>query len=986
MLWALDPAAAPDDYGVATWTVDIGLPGSTITALAQTHDGYLWAGTADGLARFNGVRFERFDTVNTPALFSSSIDALAVDSDDTLWIGTAAGVAAARAPRRRGDWAAQPALGDASLAALLPGNERALWLAGARRGVQRWRAGRLETLLPPPDPAGFRALTAYRGFDGALWVGSATGVQRFGEGGWRTVLAPADLPDPRITALTVQRDGTVWVGMYAAGAIRMREGRLDGRDLPAELAGDAVRNLLEDRDGNVWIGTNRHGLWRYSSQSEETGSDEDGRFERFSDTHPLAAGSILALLEDREGNLWVGTGAGLYRLRDVPAIGIAGDVKTTTVFVEHDGSVWLGTTDKGLFRFEARDGRLSPMRRFSTDDGLGSNSVLAVLGGGVPGTVVVAGLRSGLLVGGEAGFVRLPGTDSLADASVRALFRDSRGRLWIGVYAGAAVVHYHDGQSLVTLATQHGYTGTGATCFAEDPAGAVWIGTPGDGLFRYADGRFSRWTRADGLPGDSIVSLYVDRDGVLWIATLGAGVAVYGGDGRFGVLGPKQGVPIETAYAFLDDGRGRLWIRSSRGLHALPKAQIGEWIGGNRQTIEAASYGRDDGLDSIEYAGGGQPAGWVAGDGRLWFTSTHGALGIDPDRRYSNPLPPPVEIELVEVNDRQVDDLPNSGIPAGPHRVRFHFSGNSLVAPDNVRFRTRLEGFDDDWSAPDALRNASYTNLAPGDYRFRVIASNNDGVWNHEGASAAFKVHAPFYRTWPAYALSSLALALLVWLAHHWQTLRLRASNAVLSERNRIAREIHDTLAQGLIGIKVQVEVAKQLIARNPAQATVHLERAQVLADASVDEAHQSVWALRGTATTDANLPQAISRVVEALSLHTPLEVEQVVRGEIPALDAERHFQILRLVREAVANVVRHAHARHLRMEMIGSSNELLVAVRDDGCGFDPESESPERAFGLTGMRERATRIGAQFSLASAPGRGTSVELKLGLPLPRTDP
>jgi signal transduction histidine kinase len=438
----------------------------------------------------------------------------------------------------------------------------------------------------------------------------------------------------------------------------------------------------------------------------------------------------------------------------------------------------------------------------------------------------------------------------------------------------------------------------------------------------------------------------------------------------------------------LEDGAKHLWFATGTGIARCDR----DTSGGCSHWIE---FGSADGLRSRETAINSHPSAWRTHDGHLWFATPKGLIEVDPAHFAVNSTPPGVSLERLSIDDTN-QPLDNQGspikIPAGHVHFEFDYAGLSFVAPQKVRYRYMLEGFDKQWTDAGARRTAYYTNIPAGTYTFRVQAANNDGVWNTEGAALEFKLQPHFYQTIWFYALLALLVAaIVVGLALLVQRRRLRRAerefDAVLGERNRIAREIHDTLAQGYVGISVQLEVLTELLRQNK------IDKAQKQLDTTRDhlreglaDARQSIWALRSQDSGETTLPVRLRRMVENAGNHG-LDARFSVFGAYRPLSPGTEQEIQRVAQEAIHNVKKHAGAKTLSVQMAYRPEEIALEVRDDGRGFDPGDRAAAGHFGLTGMRERAAALGGQLEITSGAGMGTTVRLVVSqVPKSRSTP
>lgn len=949
------------------WSVNDGLPNGVIRALAQTRDGHLWIGTHDGLVRFDGFDFETFQNSTIAAIPNNSISALSADDNGALWIATHGGLAHQQTRGNTTVWRTQKDAGTQSAIAVVPDGDT-VWLAGGKRGLQRLHSGKLEQLTPPaPTVGAFSSSLAIAGNDGGVWLMSPTlGLQRRRQNRIETVLPPETLAETGVAAMAQGKDGTLWLGLKDGSLVAVSGTRVQRIARSPELPSDNIRTLLVDHSNRLWIGTVRHGLRRYAN----------GRFERFPAEHPLARAHVIALLEDRERNLWIGTSEGLYRLRDVPIerVKVSGtwfDRPTWSVFAAGEDDYWIATESDGLIR-----ARKNGTQHYRADHGLGSNRVYAVVGapdGALWATPSRGGLRT--LVDGR--FVPVASASELADESITTLFLDSHHRLWLGGFIANAL-YFVEGGLLRKIAYPQAIGRTATTSFAETANGDIWVGTYNAGLLRVGQNGLNRLTRADGLLGENISALHTDAGDTLWVAVSGAGLNRLA-QGRMSSLTAAEGVPSSNVLSMLHDRAGNLWMCTGRGLFTL---RITETKAGQATPqpgiVDVLPFGVEEGMPKIDCSGSAQTIARGTADDLLLFSMTRGAITIDTSRAGNTTAPPTTRITAITLDDTSWDvDTP---LRIGPEirRIRMQFGAISLRAPHRLRFRHRLEGFDDAWSTAMTSREAVYTKLSPGKYRFLVQTKIGENDWGPV-AALPLVVFPPFHRSMPFYALMALVAALLVAVAHRLALTQLRARNAVLDERSRIAREIHDTLAHGLLAIRLNLDAAKALVDHRPSEAKAHLDQARALADESVQEAHRSVYALRDPDAGHRDVIQAIVQQIETLTMHAPLDVRIEAPNVGVAMDAERQHELLRLVREAATNAINHAMAASLTVRIEARPDALRIDLVDDGRGFDtaPIAGAPVSAhrLGLAGMRERAERLGARLEIESHPGQGTRVTL-----------
>jgi ligand-binding sensor domain-containing protein/signal transduction histidine kinase len=949
--WSLDPHKAVSQFQLQSWSTEQGLPQSTVFAIAQTPEGYLWLGTEEGLARFDGVRFHTFDPTNTPALRQAFVTSLATDRQGSLWIGLLAGGVVRLKDGRFTAYGVEEGLTDDRVRVVYHDREGRLW-AGANQGLSLFRDGRF---LPYGAAQGLaavpvRALCQTR--DGSLWIGTrGHGLHRWRDGR-RTVLTTRDgLPDDVVLDLHEDGQGRLWIGTAGGGLARWEDGRLrrDGRDvLPPRITG-----ITSDRAGNLWLATPA-GLFR----------QREGRFEGQAPREGSPPAAVVSVFEDREGSLWVGTRTeGLRRLVDgrftayTTKEGLSKD-SAWSVYEDAGGALWIGTDGGGLNRLQG-----GMVRRYTTREGLASDVV----------ETIWQDRRGALWVGTDKGVTRIEGErlvtlgrrDGLADDVVTSILEDREGSVWIATHGG--LHRWRDGR-LRAFNTQDGLSSNQLSALHEGRDGSLWIGTLDGGLNRWQDGRVTRYGEAEGLRSRNVNAVHEDADGVLWIATTGGGVSRLR-DGRLFTFGTRDGLPSDTVFQILEDGQARLWMSSNKGVFRVARADLAAYAEGTLPRLLVTTYGVADGMPSAECNGGSHPAGWKGRDGRLWFPTTKGVVVVDPDRPDVRGQPLTVVIEEMRVNHEPVAF--GGDLPPGSNAIEIQYTGLSLAAPERIRFRYRLEGFDRDWFEAGVRRAAYYTNLPPGAYRFRVAARNHDGDWSEAKAPVAFRIRPRFYQTAWFLVLAGAAALLLAARFHRFRVALLDSRNAVLEERNRIAQEVHDGVAQGIGGIAMQLEVARGCA--DAADAATHVDRARGLADQTLKELRRSLSALRPVLLDGLSLPEALEQLLEPLQSGTGIKARLEVQGVESELSRDLENQLLRIAQEAVYNSTRHGRPGQIGITLAYHSGRVCLRILDDGLGYEVAAGPPRGGFGLRSMRERVERLGGRLAVRSEPGRGAEV-------------
>ena len=950
---ALDPARDLSEFNGLLWLTENGLPQNTVHSIAQAKDGYVWIATEEGLARFDGIRFTVFDKQNTPELKTNDIRVLLEDRQGALWIGTTDGLVRLMDAKFTA-FTTRDGLPSNVIDALCEGYDDSLWVATAA-GIARFGDNAFTARSEFPGN-GVRALFADR--EGALWIGSSEGLARYKNGAVAKYTVQDGLANNSVVSIDQDQDGRLWIGT-ANGLSQLEGDRFLTYITRDGLPSNRIISLAVDREGSVWIGT-AAGLSRFANN----------HFSNFRIGVGLANEIILSIFQDREGSLWIGTeSAGLSLLKDKKFTtytvreGLGSDL-VKSIYEDRRGNIWIGTNVGGLNLL--KDGKLTT---YTTADGLSSNVVLALFGDGDDNLWV--GTPDGLNRFRDGKFKTFTSADGLANDFVRSIYADHSGNLWIGTRGGLSRLRRGHFDIYTTAdGLPNDFVGT----IYEDVQSNIWIGTLG-GLSKFTDEKFTTYTTRDGLSSEVVISLHEDADGALWIGTRGGGLNRLK-QGKFTVYTTRNGLPDDVVYSILEDRQNSLWLSSNKGIFRVNKKELDDFANGTVGSITPVLYGPADGMITRECTGGGHPAGWRSADGKLWFSTIKGVAMIDPEKIKLNDQPPPVAIEEIRVDDESITPSQTIELSPGKSRLDFYYTALSFVAPERVRFKYKLEGFDSDWVDGGTRRIAYYTNLRPGRYKFRVIASNNDGLWSPTGAAFDLYLKPHFYQTYWFYALCTLVLAILVWQLYRLRLKRVESQfAAVLAERNRIAREIHDNLAQEMLGISVQLEVVARTMPASAELAKTHLDRVRILVRHGIAEARRYVWDLRSQALDKTDLPAALSDTARRLTTETAVQAKVEVSGTFRPLSPLIEGNLLRIGQEAINNAVRHAQARNILIDLRFDARCVQLSVRDDGHGFyyEESQNGDAKHFGLVGMQERAVRIGGSLKVNSREGEGTEV-------------
>jgi signal transduction histidine kinase/ligand-binding sensor domain-containing protein len=965
--------AAPPNYFTRTWQVEQGLPQNKVTAVIQTHDGYLWLGTYNGLARFDGVRFTVFDDNNTPELRSSRVTSLFEASDGTLWIGTESGDVSRY---QDGHFTAVPLHANWSggkIYAITADNTGDVWLLNEAGELARTRDGRV---LSPASGVITKVVSLARALDGTIWVAREGVVSSLKDGALTVEVSTNDY----VQGICATRDGGFWVACNS-GIRKWKNGKWAADLGPAPWGWDVVANLTETSTGVLAGGTSGDGMWLFFAEQTNTPALH------FASTNGLPSNWVISLWEDREKNLWCGTGAGLVVIRpsNLETISPPDNWKSRPVLSllpAPDGALWIGTEGAGLYRLQN-----GGWTNFNSAQGIRNSYVWSLAADG-DGKIWAGTWGGGLFVQKDAAFDFAPGLENFLLPMPALLFAGND--LWIGTPAGAR--RYHGGK-LAAFNEVAGQPFGDVRAIAQDKSGALWFGTAGGGIVWLRDGNFRRFKKSDGLSSDFVECLHFADDGALWIGTFGGGLNRLK-DGKFSVINHEQGMPNGVIGHIEADGRGFFWMSSYGGILRASEKDLNRCADGETAEVSFLNYGINDGLPTLECSEGLQSAGGKTADGRLWFPTAKGLVVVDPAGVRINPLPPPVRIEEVRVDDKKFADGNDAGplkIPPGRHRIEFEYTGLSFVAPEKVRFKCRLNNFETEWADFGAKRVATYNFIPPGNYSFQVIAGNNAGVWNETGESLKFEVLPYFWQTLWFRVLGGLATALGAGGAVWFDTRRRMRRKLELAERqrdiererSRIAQDIHDDLGVQLTRITMMSESARGDLA-NPEHAAAGLGKIYDTARELTRSMDEIVWAVSPRHDTLEGLATYLEKFAHDWLATAGFRCRLDLPVQFPEwqLSSEVRHNVFLAFKEALHNAVKHSGASEILIRMVVKEKSFELAVEDNGRGFavgEKRKNSPvvpgraASGNGLDNMRRRLTAIGGSCEIQSASGAGTKV-------------
>ena len=991
----LATVTASGQYRIDQWTADNGLPQNSVYGITQSRDGYLWLATVDGLARYDGARFTIFNKSNSPGIINNRFISLFEDATGNLWAGTEeSGIVRFRGGRFESfgpdagvppsvSWIESEANGDG---AVFHGNR-----------TIRFRDGKFSPFGEGPDlPMGGRPRSVNIKIVCRFNI-EKTFSECFVDGGWRNfsytdgspeekflTVAQETNPDGssqvRFVSAAQEANGTVWLITAGGRLARAENGRVtriydERTGLPKYplylVIGARLGLVAKGEDETLWL------IELPSMRKELLLKKAAGSF-------PRDKLEFLSIYSDGEGNVWFGTKRdGLFRARKqvITAYSEADGIKEKTIYPiyqDRAGTVWLGSV--GLYKYENGTFSFNESTR---------NFVVSAIGEDALGRILISNYGS-LYVREHDKFVPFEREKTSGFGFIYAIHTDLESALWFGGDNGLR--RLKDGV-LTSFSVADGLAGNDVKTIIEARAGGLWVGTY-DGLTRYENGRLTSWREADGLPSRTVRALYEDPDGTLWIGSYDGGLARFK-DGKFTRYNMGTGLPNDGAFQILEDDNRNFWISSNRGIYRVSRDELNDFADGKIPRINSIAYGKSDGMLNAECNGGRSPAGIRANDGRLWFPTMDGVAVIEPRNIKVNSQPPPVVIENVKIDDKDSGVLSESGIELEPAQQNFEiaYTALSFINSDNLRFKYKLDGLDDEWIDAGTRRQAYFSHVPPGDYTFRVIAANSDNVWNETGAALKIVVLPPFYQTWWFWILAVLAICTTAMLVFRQRILQIKARHAAElafsrrlidsqeQERKRFSAEMHDGLGQSLVIMKNRARLSLKQPDNKEAMLD-HLENISLTASHAINEAKEIAFNLRPHLLDRLGLTKTIESMLDKVFTAVEIEYDAFIDDIDGVLEQQSEILLYRIVQECANNIVKHSHAEKAVVKVERSDRILSVTIFDNGRGFDTAGNGVDlskRSFGLVGIAERTRLLGGKFNIESKPGEGTTVTIVISL-------
>jgi len=955
---------------MTTWTTADGLPQSSVVAVAQTPDGFIWATTLGGLARFDGRSFRTFDTTTNPELPHSRFGGMVVDDEGQLWLTLQTGELARYISGKFDIMDGADGLPARQVLRIYQWQRRLV--VETANGTVVWQDGRFvaDPAVQIPAEAATLAFAGISAGLAARWYRDGEGrAYRFEAAGLtRTVHLPG-------RGVYEDRSGRVWTLQPGVGG-ELASLDLDGTrrsyGLAAGQVGLATLSQVEDPDGTLWFFSS-NGLARFRA----------GRFRSFTTADGLPDNYVRFIFRDREGTHWVGTNTGLTRLVEQPIVsftvadGLEAD-NTYPLLQDRNGAIWIGAW-AGLTRYHNGVFERVSDKYNLRNQNRGPLNVLSLMEAR-DGTIWVGAVGRLYRIRGD----RAEPIDGPWNLTAHFLFEGQGTDVWVGTDDGLAL--YRDGVFTRLSRTDQTYGGETSSMYI-DRSGTHWVGNM-DGLARVVDGVLHQIGADDGFTGKRVRAIHQDATGTLWFGTYDTGLFMYR-DGRFTRFTARDGLPTNGAFRIIEDEQARFWISSNIGIYRVDRSSLEAVASGRQRSVAAVLYGREDGMASAEANGLGQPSGIRARDGRLWFPTQRGVAIIDPASMTLNTAPPPVTFLDVSIGGFARAERDRIEVRSGSTEFQARYAALTFIRPELARFRYRMEGLDPDWVEAGTDRTARYAALPFGTFTFRVIAANRDGVWNEEGTAVTIVVVPPFYRTTWFLSLMVAFAATTAYGGHRWRLAGIERKQAVQQafarqlidsqelDRKRIASELHDGVSQTLVVIRNWARMGAPS-APDDSPAGKRLGDIAEAASQALGEVRNVVHDLLPLHLERMGLVEAMrdaaTRVADASGIAITCTLADVDRHVPP----EIALKLFRVAQEGLNNVVKHSRATKASIEVTLEPAQIRVTILDNGRGFDPGEISPTSAgdgFGLVGIAERTRMMGGDLTIESAPGRGTTITI-----------
>lgn len=957
-----DSSSGDSNYTARSWQAQNGLPGETVQSFAQTPDGFLWVGTSDGLFRFDGANFTLFSHENTPIMRENSVFCLLAGRDGHLWIGTDGGGLLEMHDGVLRAYTPADGLTDGFIRALFEDRNGTLWVA-TDNGLFRVKANKVTRADDVPEmPRGTAFHGLYEDHSGRIWAGAAR-LYAIRDGVPKSYPLGGVDNQHRLKSITETADGSIWAGTVS-GLYRL----LPGTTSFAQVHGvwGTVRTLREVAPGELWAGTIGQGIFRIRYQPHAF------KISRLTAPSPLVSNTVLAIFADDAGNLWIGTQVGMIRLSrtqvNVLLLPQAADSDFGTVSLDTDGSLWAASNQL----VHIIGDRAIPVH-FQQ---MGSAHVRNVLRAR-DGALWLGTDGSGVFRFSSNGMTRITTSQRLVNNFVRVMMEAHDGSMWIGTDNGLS---HLDGKNIQNFTMENGLSHSSLRALLEDRNGDLWVGTE-RGVTRLRNGMAIHDAVTEALKDEKVWSEHEDSDGGLWFGTRNHGLYHFR-NGQLTHYTTGNGLASNSIFSILEDGSRHLWISSPQGVMSLDRGALDAETQEQAQTLSLRFYRANNGETPVRFYGGTQPAGVMMRNGEPCLPTSEGIWRIHPTE-FNPSVLSHLRIDTITVDGRIVAPANSLKLSAQQSRLEIGYEPVMLSSQSDLQFRFRMAGFDNDWTRTDtAHRSATYTNLPAGAYTFIVEAWEMDHPEHVVRATMTLAKEPHFYQTPWFIVLCALSIALISVIAYQIRMKQIRGRfSAVLAERSRLAREMHDTLIQGCAGVSAMLEAVQSCDSDDDESRSHFVEFANTQIRALMDEARMAVWDLRRGDNVQSNLEDCIDQMAARLSSEYSVNIKFSKSGASFPIEQQQTHELLMVVREALFNAILHGHPNSIHVQLEFSSQALDLLIQDDGRGFEPAAEFPANGhYGLQGMMERVQRLGGNLAIDGKPHRGTSVSATI----PRT--
>ncbi len=944
-------------YTSRSWQSQNGLAGETVQSFAETQDGFLWIGTTEGLLRFDGAQFTLFSHENTPAIRENSVFCLLASRDGALWIGTDGGGLVEMRNDVFRSYSSSDGLTDVFIRALLEDREGQLWVA-ADSGLYKGKNGRFVRIDNTPDMPASSFHGLFQDHVGRVWAGAAEMYSIQNGHSKRYALQGSDSQN-RVKSVLETDDGSIWVGTVA-GLHRMQPGHNNFERVPG--VSGTVRTLCAVSSGELWAGTIGQGIFRIQFKSHSS------QVSRLNSPTPLMSNTVLSIFTDDNRNLWIGTQVGMIRLSHTPvrvlSLPAAADSDFGTVNLDTDGSLWAASNQL----VHVVGDRVLPAHFAGIRD-VHVRNVMRTR----DGALWIGTDGSGVFKVAPTGTTHITTRQGLVNDFIRGMLESRDGSVWFATDSG--VSHYING-TLHNLTIEDGLSHFSMRSILEDHTGDIWLGTE-RGVNHLRNEKPIHDAATEALKDEKVWAEYEDSDGGLWFGTLTHGLFRYR-YGRVTHYTTASGLASNDIFSILEDSHHRFWMSGPLGVMLLNRSQLDARAAVPDTPLAMRFYRADAGDKPTRFYGGTQPAGIITRNDETWFPTNQALWQITPSESETSKLIH-LGIRDLRVDGREVLPSTQVVLAAAQSRLEVGYEPVYLNSQQDLRFRYRLEGFDKDWtSAGSQQRIATYTNLPPGTYTFTVEGWEMEHPENAVAASMTFVKRPYFYRTPWFIAICILAIGLISFLAYQLRMKQLHDKfAAVLAERTRLAREMHDTLIQGCASVSAMLEAAGTC-EREDHESRVHMiDYANTQIRSIMDEAREAVWNLRKGEGAPRDLCTCIAQMSERFSREYSIEIDCRSEGEPFEIGQQATHELTMVAREGLLNSVLHGGPKEIHTTLFFSPKTLDIRISDDGRGFDPTAVPTEGHYGLEGVRERVHRFGGDVRIESKINFGTHLRVSV---------